>query len=349
MTKKNNPNLTPISQLGEFGLIDRRTADLKTKHNTTVKSIGDDAAVLKYGDKLTLVSTDLLIENVHFNLTYTPLKHLGYKAAVVNISDIVAMNGTPKHMTVSIALSSKFSFEAINEIYDGIKLACDTYDVDIIGGDTSTSPSGLFISITIIGEALPDEVVYRNTAKAGDLIYVSGDLGAAYMGLLLLERERHVFNANPDMQPDLDGMDYLLERQLKPEARLNLIKLLKKNNIKPTAMIDISDGLASEIMHICKQSDTGCHIYDEKIPIDALTSSIADNFKILPVVAALNGGEDYELLFTINQTDYEKIKDLTEFSPIGYITEADSGMNLIGKNNEQIALKAQGWDAFLNK
>ena len=346
MTEEKNKALTSIESLGEFGLIERLTKGIDIKHPSSIKGIGDDAAVLDYGDKQMLISTDLLIENIHFDLVYTPLKHLGYKAAVVNISDIAAMNGIPKQMTVSIAISSKFSLEAIEELYAGIRLACETYEVDLIGGDTSASPSGLFISITIIGEVAKGEAIFRNTAKEGELVFVSGDLGAAYMGLLLLEREKHVFKNNPDMQPDFEGKDYLLERQLKPEARVELIHLLKKNNIRPTSMIDISDGLASELKHICKQSGVGCHIYEEKIPVDALTVSLAEEFSILPAIAALNGGEDYELLFTIKQDDYEKIKNLKEFTPIGHITEAASGIQLIGKNGEQIEIKAQGWDAF---
>ena len=346
MIEDKNTELTSIQSLGEFGLIDKLTSDIVLKNISTIKGIGDDAAVLDYSDKLTLVSTDLLIENIHFDLVYTPLKHLGYKAAVVNISDIVAMNGIPRQMTVSIAISSKFSFEAIEEIYTGIKLACAKYNVDIVGGDTSSSPSGLFISVTIVGEATKEDVTYRNTASKGDLVFVTGDLGAAYMGLLLLEREKQVFRDDPTMQPDFDGREYLLERQLKPEAQLKLIQLLKENNIKPTAMIDISDGLASEIIHICKQSGVGCNLYEEKIPIDSLTVNVAEEFSILPVVAALNGGEDYELLFTIKQEDYEKIKNLEGFTPIGHITVAEDGINLLGANNEQVAINAQGWDAF---
>ncbi len=346
MIEDKDMELTSIASLGEFGLIDKLTSDIVLKNTSTIKGIGDDAAVLDYNDKLTLVSTDLLIENIHFDLVYTPLKHLGYKAAMVNISDIAAMNGAPKQMTVSIAISSKFSFEAIEEIYSGIKLACQKYDIDLIGGDTSASPSGLFISITILGEASREDVVYRNTAEKGDLVFVTGNLGAAYMGLLLLEREKLVFKNDATMQPDFVGKEYLLERLLKPEAQLELIGLLKENGIKPTAMIDISDGLASEIIHICKQSGVGCNIYEEKIPIDPLTAMVSEEFSILPVVAALNGGEDYELLFTIKQADYEKIKGLEFFTPIGHITDAESGINLIGKSGEQVTIKAQGWDAF---
>jgi len=349
MIEDKDRELTSIESLGEFGLIDKLTSDIVLKNTSTIKGIGDDAAVLDYNDKLVLVSTDLLIENIHFDLVYVPLKHLGYKAAMVNISDIVAMNGAPKQMTVSIAISSKFSFEAIEEIYSGIKLACRKHNVDLIGGDTSASPSGLFISVTIIGEAHKDEVVYRNTASKGDLVFVTGNLGAAYMGLLLLEREKHVFKNDPTMQPDFTGKEYLLERQLKPEAQLELIRLLKENNIKPTAMIDISDGLASEVKHICKQSGVGCNIYEEKIPIDPLTVIVAEEFSILPVDAALSGGEDYELLFTIKQDDYEKIKNLKEFTPIGHITDAENGINLIGKNGEQVTITAQGWDAFIHE
>jgi thiamine-monophosphate kinase len=282
-------------------------------------------------------------------MAYTPLKHLGYKSAVVNFSDIYAMNGTPQQITVGIAVSNRFSLEAIEEIYNGIKLACDRYGVDLVGGDTTSSLSGLFISITVIGSAVKDDVVYRHTANENDLICVSGDLGAAYMGLLILEREKQVFKANPDMQPDLEGMDYILERQLKPEARNDIGKMLKGINVKPTAMIDISDGLASDIMHVCKGSELGCQIYTDKLPIDAVTINTAAEFQIDPNTAVMNGGEDYELLFTIKADDYEKINDISGISVIGHMTEESAGMNLVTPDGKSIAIKAQGWDGLKEK
>jgi thiamine-monophosphate kinase len=293
-----------------------------------------------------LVSTDMLVEGIHFNLMYSPLMHLGYKSVVVNLSDIYAMNGTPKQVTVSIAISSRFPLEAVEELYKGIKKACDIYQVDLIGGDTTSSLSGLMVSITALGTAKKDEVVYRSGAKEYDLLVVSGDLGGAYMGLQVLERERAVFKANPEIQPDLDGHDYLLERQLKPEARKDVIQILKELGAHPTAMIDISDGLASEIMHICKASEVGCTIYDERIPLDAKTSIAAIEFNVDPVTTALNGGEDYELLFTIKQEDYEKVASNPNFTVIGHITDKASGVNLVDKNGSHIALKAQGWNHF---
>lgn len=337
---------TELTELGEFGLINHLTSGIKLKNVSTKKGIGDDAAVIDNGDFLTLVSTDLLVEGVHFDLTYAPLKHLGYKAAVANFSDIYAMNGTPKQLTVGLAVSNRFSVEALEEIYWGINLACEKYNVDLVGGDTTTSRSGLFLALTVIGTAEKHEVVYRNTAGEHDLICVSGDLGSAYAGLLLLEREKVVYNANPDMQPDLDGYDYLLERQLKPEARKDIIRLFKEHKLMPTAMIDISDGLASEILHICKSSEKGCALYEEKIPIDVSTINLCDSFNIDPTTAALNGGEDYELLFTIPQKDYELIKKFTEVSVIGHITEINSGCNLVSRSGQLVPLSAQGWDTF---
>lgn len=339
--------LTDLSALGEFGLIEHLTKNLKSIHASTLYGVGDDAAVIKpESGKVMLVSKDLLIEGVHFDMVYTPLKHLGYKAAVVNISDIVAMNGTPKHMLVGLGVSSKFSTEAIEEIYAGINKACEVYQVDLIGGDTTSSLSGLFLSITILGEADPEKVVYRNGASANDLLCVSGDLGAAYMGLLLLEREKAEFMANPNMQPDLSEKEYLLERQLKPEARNGVLKLLADADVQPTSMIDISDGLASEALHLCKNSGTGCAIYEEKIPIDHLTFDTAKEFGIVPSVAALNGGEDYELLFTVKQSDFEKVKNLEGISIIGYMTDISEGEQLITNDNQSIPLTAQGWDAL---
>lgn len=338
---------TELEIIGEFGLIDQITKGFTTHVPTTIKGVGDDAAVISISEtEALLVSTDSLIEGVHFNLMYTPLKHLGYKAVMVNLSDIYAMNGKAEQITVSIAISNRFPLEAIEELYVGIKTACDFYKIDLVGGDTTSSLSGLMISITAIGRAKKKNIVFRNGAKENDLLVVSGDLGAAYMGLQLLEREKEVYKSNPDIQPDLDGHDYLLERQLKPEARRDIIQLLTQMEVKPTAMIDISDGLASEIFHICKASEVGCTIYDEKIPIDGKTASTAIDFNIDPITTALNGGEDYELLFTIAQSDYEKILGNPNLSIIGHITDKNSGINLVDKQGALIPLKAQGWKHF---
>jgi len=339
-------NRTELTELGEFGLIDHLTSGIKPKNPSTVKGIGDDAAVIDNGDLFTLVSSDLLIEGVHFDLTYTPLKHLGYKAAVVNISDICAMNGVAQQLTVGIAVSNRFSVEALEEIYAGIRLACDKYKVDLVGGDTTSSRSGLFMGLTIIGTAAKNEVVYRNTANENDLICVSGDLGSAYAGLLLLEREKAAYIANPDMQPDLDGYDYILERQLKPEARKDIVELFKEHKLLPTSMIDVSDGLASDILHICTTSEKGCAIYEDKIPIDISTMNLCDSLKIDPTTAALNGGEDYELLFTVSQKDFELLKNFTEVSIIGHITDKNSGTNLVTRSGQLVPLTAQGWNSF---
>ncbi len=340
-------NLTDLSALGEFGLINFLTKNIQTKNKSTIKGIGDDAAVIEPSpDKLTLVSKDLLIERIHFDMMYTPMKHLGYKAAVVNFSDMAAMNGIPRQIVVGIGVSSKFSVEALNEIYDGIKKACEVYQVDFVGGDTTSSEQGLFISVTVIGEAEKNSIAYRSGAKPNDLLCVSGNLGAAYLGLLILEREKKVFEANPKMQPDLSNNDYVLERHLKPEARTDIVKLLNEKGVVPTSMIDISDGLASETMHLCKASNTGCIIYEEKIPIDQQTYDLAKEFGIVPSVAALNGGEDYELLFTISQNDYEKIKDVQDISMVGYMTDASEGQQVISNDNQSFELKAQGWDAL---
>ncbi len=338
--------MTPLSDLGEFGLIERLTGDIKIFHPETLQGVGDDAAVIDAGDKVILFSTDLLIEGIHFDMTYMPLRHLGYKAAVVNISDIAAMNGIPKQITCSIAVSSRFSVEALEEIYTGFKLACEKYKVDFVGGDTSSSIKGLMISVSILGEALKEEVVYRNGAKPGDLICVTGDLGSAYLGLLILEREKKVFEVNPGMQPELAAYDYLLARQLKPEARTDIRDLLHDLGIKPSSMIDISDGLASEILHICKKSGTGCKLYEEKIPMDDNTRHLAMEFRIIPSVAALSGGEDYELLFTVPQSAYEKIRDVKEITIIGYITPPGEGKNMITPDGKAIPLTAQGWDGM---
>jgi thiamine-monophosphate kinase len=338
-----------ISELGEFGLIDHLTKNIRLKNSSSIRGVGDDAAVINNAGRMTLVSTDLLVEGVHFDLTYTPLKHLGYKAAVVNFSDIYAMNGTPAQLTVGIALSNRFSLEAVDELYEGIRLACDNYQVDLVGGDTTSSLSGLFLSLAVIGSAAEEEVVYRNTAREHDLVCVSGDLGAAYMGLLVLEREKQVFKANPGMQPELEGMDYILERQLKPEARADVVRMLKGIDLKPTSMIDVSDGLASDIMHICKGSKLGCRLYTDKLPLDPVTINTAAEFKIDPYTAAMNGGEDYELLFTLRPDEFEKIKDISGISVIGHMTEAAEGMNLMSPDGHLVPLKAGGWDGLKDK
>ena len=353
-SKKQNPlkmttpqeQRTELSALGEFGLIDALTKHIQLKNESTIKGVGDDAAVIDTKDKVSLMTTDLLIEGVHFDMTYMPLKHLGYKAAMVNFSDIYAMNGEPKQMTIGISASNRYSVEALEEIYSGIYLACERYNVDIVGGDTTSSPSGLFISITVIGEADKDEVVYRDTAKPNDLLCVSGDIGAAYLGLLMLEREKQVFKADPNMQPDFTGYDYILERQLKPEARKDVIEKLKEINVKPTSMIDISDGLASEILHICKNSEVGCHVYEDKIPLDVVTVTAAEELNVEPTIAALSGGEDYELLFTIDQKDFDKVKDIEGLHLIGHITDKSEGKFMISRSGTAIELTAQGWDAM---
>lgn len=340
---------TEISTYGEFGLIKHLTENVKITNPSTVKGIGDDAAILAYGEKETLVTTDLLLEGVHFDLTYVPLKHLGYKAAVVNFSDIYAMNGQPKQLTVSIGVSKRFSVEDLEEFYSGILLACQIYGVDLVGGDTSASLTGFCISITCLGEGEKDKTVCRNGAKNTDLICVSGNLGAAYMGLQLLEREKLAFSGenNDDIQSNFEGKDYLLERQLKPEARKDIIKMLAENSIVPTSMIDVSDGLSSELMHICTQSKTGCRIYEERIPIDYQTAVMAEELNMNLVTAALNGGEDYELLFTVPLADHDKIKNLEGVNVIGHITEEKFGMHLVTRGDQQeIPLKAQGWNAF---
>ncbi len=335
---------TELGELGEFGLIKHLTESFSIEQPSTIKGIGDDAAVIDYGENLTLVSTDLLVEGVHFDLSYTPLKHLGYKCAVVNFSDIVAMNGTPRQLFVGISVSNRFPVEALEELYEGIKLACKRYKVDLAGGDTTSSVHGLFLSLTVTGEAAREDVVYRNTAKENDLVCVSGDLGSAYMGLLMLEREKKVYQANPDMQPDLEGYDYILERQLKPETRTDIIEILKKAGIKPTSMIDISDGLASEVLHLCEDSGLGCRIFEDKIPLDAMTIATAEEFNIQPVTAAMNGGEDYELLFTISMNDFEKLKGLEGISIIGHMTEPNAGVFMASNNGPLIKIEAMGWN-----
>lgn len=339
---------TELSDLGEFGLIDRIAKSAELNQKSSIKGIGDDAAVIGTGDVKTLITTDLLMEGIHFDLSYVPLKHLGYKAVVVNLSDIYAMNGKPTQITVSLGLSSRFSLEAVDELYTGILLACEKYNVDLVGGDTSSSASGLAISITAIGEAKDENIVYRNGAKETDLICVSGDLGAAYMGLQLLEREKQIFKENPEIQPDLSGHDYVLERQLKPEARPDIIDILEIEKVKPTAMLDVSDGLSSDIMHICTQSAVGCRIYAEKIPIDHTTSLASEELNIDTTIAALNGGEDYELLFTVDIADHDKIKENPAIRIIGHITDKEDGYNLVSAE-QAIPLQAQGWNHLDSK
>lgn len=339
----NGKKSTKISELGEFGLIDRLTKDLNIKNKSTIKGVGDDAAVLHFGTNRVVVSTDLLTEGIHFNLMYVPLKHLGYKSVVVNLSDICAMNARPRQITVSIALSGKFSVEAVEELYSGINLACDNYGIDLIGGDTTSSLTGLTISVTVLGEAKQEELVFRSGARPGDLLCVSGDLGGAYMGLQLLERENEVFKINEKMQPQLQGYDYILGRQLKPEARLDVIEVFNKLKIKPTSMIDVSDGLSSEILHLCKNSGTGCMLFEEKVPIDNQTRKMAEELNINPLVAATNGGEDYELLFTLAPDELIKIKNDPDFTIIGEITDQAEGVNLLTTGGSRIPLTAQGW------
>ncbi len=335
---------TSISELGEFGLIDRLTKDIQLKNTSTIKGVGDDAAILEYGEKQIVVSSDLLTEGIHFNLMYVPLKHLGYKAVIVNLSDICAMNAVPKQIVVNIAVSGKFSVEAVEEMYSGIHQACEKYDVDLVGGDTTSSLTGLTISITVLGEVEKGNAVLRGGAKPNDLLCVTGDLGGAYMGLQLLERENEVFKVNPNMQPQMTGYDYILQRQLRPEARIDIVSAFKKLGVKPTSMIDISDGLSSEIHHLCKNSGLGCNLYEEKVPLDFQTKKMAEELNINSLVAALNGGEDYELLFTLDLKDYEKIKNDPDFTIIGHMSEAAEGVNLITTGGSAIPLMAQGWN-----
>lgn len=346
MIEDKNPQRTPLSSLGEFGLIDHLTKNFKISQKSTIKGIGDDAAVLSFEDNQVVISTDLLVEGVHFDLSYMPLKHLGYKAVMVNLSDIYAMNAMATQITVSIAVSSRFPLEAIEALYAGIETAASVYGVDVVGGDTTSSTSGLLISITSIGEAKKEDVVFRNGAQPNDLLVVTGDLGGAYMGLQVLEREKEVFKVNPNNQPDLDQYSYIIERQLKPESRKDIIKLLKDLEVKPTSMIDISDGLSSETIHLCTQSKVGCDLYENKIPLDPEVISTCEEFNIDSTTIALNGGEDYELLMTIAQTDYPKIKANPNLTVIGYITEENAGMHLVTRAEEKIALKAQGWNSI---
>ena len=340
-------NRTEISTLGEFGLIKHLTNQIEITNPETIYGIGDDAAVIN-NQAQTLVTTDMLMEGVHFDLVYTPLKHLGYKSAIVNFSDIYAMNGTPKQITVSLAVSKRFCIEDLEQFYEGLKLACQLHHVDIIGGDTTSSLTGLAISITCIGTASKEQIVYRNGAKETDLICVSGDLGAAYMGLQLLEREKVVFQGQKDVNPDFTGKEYLLERQLKPEARKDIIEKLQQEGIKPTSMIDISDGLSSELMHICTQSNTGCRIYEDRLPIDYQTAVMAEELNMNVSTCALNGGEDYELLFTVPLTEHDKVSAIQGIKVIGYITKPELGCGLITRDNQEFELKAQGWNP-LNK
>lgn len=346
MIEDKTPHRTSLADLGEFGLIDRLTKGFEIHNPSTLKGVGDDAAVMDFKNKRTVVSTDLLIEGVHFDLSYVPLKHLGYKSVVVNVSDIYAMNATATQITVSIAVSNRFPLEALEEFYAGIRLACEHYKVDLVGGDTTSSTRGLIISVTAIGEAEASDLVYRNGAQPNDLVVLTGDIGGAYMGLQILEREKAVFQVNPNSQPDIEMYSYILERQLKPEARKDIPPLLKQLGVKPTAMMDVSDGLSSEILHICKQSGVGCRLYEDKIPLDPQVISTCEEFNLDSTTIALSGGEDYELLFTIAQADYDKIKGNPNFSVIGYITDKEEGVNLITRAGQFIPIIAKGWNAL---
>ncbi|MFL9481824.1 thiamine-phosphate kinase [Chitinophagaceae bacterium LWZ2-11] len=339
-------NRTEISSLGEFGLIEHLTKNFEIQNASTILAVGDDAAVIDHFGKQTVITTDLLIEGVHFDFIYTPLKHLGYKSVVVNLSDIYAMNATPTQITMSIGLSNRISVEALDEFYEGVYAACEKYNVDLIGGDTSTSQKGFIISVTAIGEVAPDKFVRRNTAQKGDLICVSGDLGGAFLGLTLMEREKKIFLENPQVQPDLEGEDYIVRRLLKPEARKDITEFFAQNNITPTSMMDVSDGLSSEVLHLCKQSNLGCRLYEEKIPIHADARQAAFKFGLDPTVCALNGGEDYELIFTLKQEDYDKITLNEEISVIGYMAEIEEGCKLLTKGGNTFDITAQGWNAF---
>jgi thiamine-monophosphate kinase len=346
MLKDKDEQRTSLASLGEFGLIDHLTANFKVTQTSTVKGIGDDAAVLDFDKKKVVVSTDLLVEGVHFDLSYMPLKHLGYKAVVVNVSDIYAMNAKATQVTISIAVSNRFPLEALEELYAGIQLAAKIYNVDVIGGDTTSSTKGLLISVTAIGEVEEEKIAYRNGAKENDLLVVTGDIGGAFLGLKVLQREKSVFEVNPNNQPDLDMYSYIIERQLKPEARKDIPPLLKDLDVKPTSMIDISDGLSSEIMHLCKQSGVGCNVYEDKIPLDPQVISTCEEFNLDSTMVALSGGEDYELLFTIRQEDYPKIKANPNLTVIGHMTQVSEGIHLVTRANTKIELKAQGWNAM---
>ena len=346
--KKNGlmENRTEISSLGEFGLIDYLTKNIELQNASSIVGVGDDAAVIDHFGKQTVITSDMLVEGVHFDLMYTPLKHLGYKSVIVNLSDIYAMNATPTQIILNIAISNRFSIEALDEFYNGVYTACEKYGVDLIGGDTSSSQKGFIISVTAIGEVTPDKYVKRNTAKKGDLICVSGDLGGAYIGLLFLEREKKIYLENPNIQPDLESESYVIGRLLKPEARKDIIEFFEKEKLTPHSMMDISDGLSSEILHISKQSNLGCVIYEERLPIAVEMKNAAYKFQIDPTACALSGGEDYELLFTINQNDYDKIKLNEDISAIGYMTELEKGTNIITKGDSTYPITAQGWNAF---
>ncbi len=346
MFENKDQDKTALQQLGEFGLIDHLTKNFSIKQKSTLKGIGDDAAVFDFKNKKVLISTDQLIEGIHFDLSYMPLKHLGYKAAVVNISDICAMNGVATQIMVSLAVSNRFPLEALEEFYAGIELACKIYKVDLVGGDTTSSEKGMYISITAIGTSNEEAIVYRSGAKPNDLLVVSGDLGGAYMGLQVLQREKEVFKVNPDNQPDLTPYSYIVERQLKPEARTDIVKLLKDLKVRPTAMIDISDGLSSEILHLCNKSEVGCHLYEEKIPLDPTVIIACEEFNLDSTLVALSGGEDYELLFTIDQKEFPKIKGNPNLTVVGHLTDMDQGAHLISRNNTKIPLTAQGWNSF---
>jgi thiamine-monophosphate kinase len=337
---------TEISELGEFGLIDRITEKFKNKNESTLMGIGDDAAVIEVGDQLQLISTDMLVEGVHFDLSYIPLMHLGYKAVASNVSDIAAMNGMPKQITVSLAMSNRFSVEAVDALYEGIKFACEDFAVDLVGGDTTSSPSGLVISVSVLGQVEKSKISYRKNAKENDIICVTGDLGAAYLGLQILEREKTIFKSNPEMQPDIEKYDYLVKRQLKPSARMDVIHEFVDINLVPTAMIDISDGLASELFHIAKNSDVGITIYEDKLPISKMAFDTAVELNLDPIMCAMNGGEDYELLFTIGQDQFEKIKNHADIATIGYIDKKENGIKMVTKAGQTIPLQAQGWNHF---
>lgn len=346
MLEDKNKERTPLEKLGEFDLIEHLTQHFKIQHPSTLKGVGDDAAVLDFKNKKVVLSTDLLIEGVHFDLSYMPLKHLGYKAVMVNLSDIYSMNAKATQITVSIAVSNRFPLEALEELYAGIQLACNTYGVDMIGGDTTSSKTGMLISVTALGEALEEKITYRSGAKENDLLVVTGDLGGAYMGLQVLEREKEVFKVNPNSQPDLEPYAYIVERQLKPEARKDIVELLDKLEVTPTSMIDISDGLSSEILHLCKNSEVGCALYEDKIPLDPTVISSCEEFKMDSTMIALSGGEDYELLFTIDQGDFKKIKGNPNLTVIGHITNKSNGANLVTRAETMIPLTAQGWNSF---
>ena len=346
MLENKDQSKTSLAQLGEFGLIKHITQNFSIQQESTIKAIGDDAAVLDFKSKKAVVSTDLLVEGVHFDLSYMPLKHLGYKAVVVNVSDICAMNAVPTQVTVSIAVSNRFPLEAIEELYEGIRLACEYYKVDLIGGDTTSSTTGLLISVTALGEVEEEDITYRSGAQENDLLVVTGDIGSAYMGLQVLEREKQVFLVNPQNQPNLEDYSYIIERQLKPEARNDIKELLQKLDVKPTAMIDVSDGISSEIMHLCKASNVGCNLYEDKLPLDPQLINVCEEFNLDSTTIAINGGEDYELLFTVSMNDFEKIKGNPHLSIIGHMTAENEGIHLITRENTKLPLKARGWNAL---